>query len=289
MVMKASLASLLAILITPLVVPAFSCEKRPGMSSMTEVTVPVDWSRCREVPRGMTVLIYAETGVLMQERVTPDVKEAAFRLPPGVYRAAVFPYSREEWSSLSVTGLSDLHTARVSPTDAEPPSFASACGQPFTVPAGAERLQTAPLIPEDKVRPLLIRVAVDGLPRLGHLSGRLSPACILDPFGNEYSFSDGIPLPDDGWERDSVALCRRSWLGPPDSLRAIHLLMARRDGSVAVDTVIDIRGRISPDGVLTLGDREGERFRIRGGGGGFEADIEDWTPGEETEIILHST
>ena len=287
--MKTTLVSAFTTLVTLLVIPAFSCEKKPGLSSQTEVTVPVDWSRCRETPLGMTVLIYADAGMLVQDQVTPDVTKAVFRLPPGTYRAAVFPYSRQEWNSLIFSGLSDFRSATVSPTATNPSPFASASGAPFTVQAGAERMRTPPLIPEDKVRPMLIRVVVEGLRALGSISGSLSPSCAIQPFGTGLTLleNEAIPLPDDEWGRDSVAFCRRRWLGPPDSLHTMHLRMAGKDGSTVIDTVIDIRGRISPDGMLTLGDRDGEQFRFQGGGGGFEADIEDWVPGEETEITLH--
>ena len=289
--MKTTLISAFTSLVTFLVIPAYSCEKKPCVSTQAEVTVPVDWSHCREKPGGMTVLIYSDAGVLVQDRVTPDVSQATFRLQPGTYRAAVFPYSREEWRSLTVSGLQDLDAVTVSPTAAEPSPFAAASGAPFTVPAGAERMRIPPLVPEDKVQLLLIRVVVDGLPMLGRMSGGLSPARPIHPFGERFPLTEQeatVPLPDGAWGRDSIAFCRRGWLGPPDSLRIIRLRMARKDGSVAVDTAIDIRGRISPEGVLTLGDRDGERFRIRGGSGGFEADIEGWAPGEQTEITLHT-
>lgn len=288
--MKTTLISALTTLVTFLVIPAYSCEKKPGLSSQTEVTVPVDWSRCRETPLGMTVLIYTDAGVRVQELVTSDVSKATFRLPPGTYRAAVFPYSREEWHSLTVSGLSGLETARVSPTAAAPPPFACASGAPFTVQAGMTHMLAPQLIPEDKVHLLSIQVVVDGFHLLGGISGSLSPACSM-PLFTRGCFLDQSPirLPDGEWGRDSVAFCRRGWLGPPDSLRTIRLKLSRKDGSVAIDTAIDIRGRISPEGMLTLGNREGERLRIRGGnGGGFEADIEGWTPGEETEIILRA-
>lgn len=287
--MKTSLTSALTTLVTLLVIPAFSCEKEPGIPSQAEVTVPVDWSRCREKPDGMTVLIYSDAGILVKDAVTPDVTQATFRLLPGTYRAAVFPYSREEWSSLTISGLSKLESATVSPTASDPAPFASASGRPFTVQAGTQRMKIPPLVPEDKVHPILIRVIVDGLRMLGRISGQLSPACVIHPFGPGCIPEEGIPLPDEIWGRDSIAFCRRGWLGPADSLQTLRIRMSRKDGSEAVDTVIDIRGRISPEGILTLGDRDGERFRIRGGGGGggFEADIIDWTPGEDTEITLH--
>ena len=297
--MKASVFTVFTGLVSFLVTPAFSCGKYPKETSgpAVEVRVPVDWSLSGEVPQGMTVLIYSSEGSLKASRVTADVSGAAFRLGAGTYRAGVISYSEEEWKSLSLRGLSDRHSASAFPTDAEPGPFACSCGAAFVIREGdlltGGPITIPPLRPMELTSRLLVRIRADGIRHLRSVSGTLfspcrvrlfEPACARDTEHN-------VRLPEEIWAADSLVSCTRRLLGPPDSLLDLRLRMEGKDGTV-IDTLIPVRDRITScaDGTacLTLGAREGERFRFRGSSGGFDAEIGGWTPGEDTEIILHS-
>ena len=297
--MKASVFTILSGLVSLLVTPAFSCGKQlreiPGPG--VEVRIPVDWSLAEEVPQGMTVMIYSCEGPLVASRVTADVSGATFRLGAGTYRAAVFSYSAGEWKSLSLRGLSDWRSASVSPTDAEPGAFASAGGVSFVIREGdllsGERISLPTLFPEEKTRSLRGRIRVRGIQYLKSVSGSLSSPCRLRLFtpGMEREQDRNVRLPEEIWIKDSLVTCTRRLLGPPDSLCTLRLRMKGKDGT-AVDTLISVKDRIlsAREGMscLTLGERDGETFAFKGGSGGFDAEIGGWTPGEETEIILHS-
>lgn len=280
------------------VLTAFSCEKNvagAARGTLADVEVRVDWSLCRETPDAMTVLIYAEDGRLLKSKTTPETDGVHFRLPPGTYRSGVFSYSISQWKSLSLQGLERLETARAVPSEREPSILACAGGVTFTI-TESDIFNGHPVIPPvlypaPRVHSLHIRVVIDGIRHLGGISGSLSPPYVSYLFNQTSQRTEGLlPLPGSDWATGKeAAVLTRNIPGLPEGLETLHLKLVRQDGITAADTTLDIRGRVTAaeDGFcLTVGDRPGETFRLRSPGGGFEAEIGDWIPGDETEIIL---
>ena len=291
------ISSLLSVIL-PGILTAFSCEKNvagAARGTLSDVEIRVDWSLCREVPEAMTVLIYTEDGRLLQSKTTPETSCVHFQLPVGTYRSGVFSYSVSEWKSLSLEGLERWETARAVPSGGRPSILACTGGSVFSVTESdiwsGKAIPPPILYPADIVHPLHIRILIGGIKHLGSIGGSLSPAYSSYLFNQTSHPREGVlPLPDAEWTTDiETASTLRNMLGPPDSLETLHLRLTLRDGSIATDTTLDIRGRVTAgeDGFrLSIGDRPGETFLLHSPGGGFEADISDWTPGEETEIIL---
>ena len=278
---QAHRASAILSLLLWLVIAA-SCEQAFAGASVTgeEVEIRVDWSACRERPHSMTVLIYKEDGSLLRSKTTPETDHIRFLLPEGTYLCGVFSYSLPEWESLSLQGLERWDEACALPSEAAPSLLAC---------AGDTMRTGKPLIlhPREVVFPLRLEVRIDGIRHLGNIHGSLSPACGMPLFAAGEVVVDGaFPLPASDWVcEEGAATISRNILGSPERLETLHLSILLPGGKVAVDTTLDIRGQVrgqlSKGYALSVGD-----FALHSPGGGFEARIEAWLPGEETEFFL---
>lgn len=298
--MRVHLVSVLSVLVTVLVIPAFSCEKRPfsePQGPSAQVRIQVDWSLCRETPQGMTVIIYSAKGKAVRSQVTAETGGISLRLPPGTYRSAVFSYSVPEWKSLDISGLDSWEQAVATAGDTEPSILSCGSGSLFTVTerdALEGTVVTPPVLyPAEIVHKIHITVLVEGLRHLKAVSGSLSPQIrqypLYRPQPPEMERERPFPLPSEAWFSDTAIHAERHFLGVEPVFSEIHLTLTERNGKTVADTVIGIRDRLIPtdkgDCLLTLGDRPEERFRLKGGG--FSAEIDGWEQGGETEFILH--
>lgn len=78
------------------------------------VRINVDWSKFdKEVPTGMTVLVYDEDGRRVTERLTHQTDHALFKLEEGLYHSIVYNQSATEFGTISFRGMDDYRTATV--------------------------------------------------------------------------------------------------------------------------------------------------------------------------------
>lgn len=86
----------------------------PQESDRKMVRINVDWHLFdKEVPTGMTVMVFPWSGGAPQTVLTNEITHADFSLEPGKYRILVFNQSTTEFGSLDFLGMDSYETARV--------------------------------------------------------------------------------------------------------------------------------------------------------------------------------
>ena len=105
------LCGLLIILLTSCIYDDYSdC---PQESDRKMVRVNVDWHLFdKEVPTGMTVMVFPWSGGAPQTVLTNEITHADFSLEPGRYRILVFNQSTTEFGTLDFLGMDSYETAR---------------------------------------------------------------------------------------------------------------------------------------------------------------------------------
>ena len=105
------LCGLLTILLTSCIYDDYSgC---PQESDRKMVRVNVDWHLFdKEVPTGMTVMVFPWSGGAPQTVLTNEITHADFSLEPGRYRILVFNQSTTEFGTLDFLGMDSYETAR---------------------------------------------------------------------------------------------------------------------------------------------------------------------------------
>lgn len=105
------LCGLLIILLTSCIYDDYSdC---PQESDRKMVRVNVDWHLFdKEVPTGMTVMVFPWSGGAPQTVLTNEITHADFSLEPGKYRVLVFNQSTTEFGTLDFLGMDSYETAR---------------------------------------------------------------------------------------------------------------------------------------------------------------------------------
>ncbi len=78
-----------------------------------DVQVEVDWSRFSEMPTGMTVIFYPESGEKAVTHTTNSVHHTTVSLREGKYNVLLFNQSPGEFGSLGFRGLERYETAEV--------------------------------------------------------------------------------------------------------------------------------------------------------------------------------
>ncbi len=105
------LCGLLTILLTSCIYDDYSdC---PQKSDRKMVRINVDWHLFdKEVPTGMTVMVFPWSGGAPQTVLTNEITHADFSLEPGRYRILVFNQSTTEFGTLDFLGMDSYETAR---------------------------------------------------------------------------------------------------------------------------------------------------------------------------------
>ena len=105
------LCGLLTILLTSCIYDDYSdC---PQKSDRKMVRINVDWHLFdKEVPTGMTVMVFPWSGGAPQTVLTNEITHADFSLEPGKYRVLVFNQSTTEFGTLDFLGMDSYETAR---------------------------------------------------------------------------------------------------------------------------------------------------------------------------------
>ena len=105
------LCGLLIILLTSCIYDDYSgC---PQKSDRKMVRVNVDWHLFdKEVPTGMTVMVFPWSGGAPHTVLTNEITHADFSLEPGRYRILVFNQSTTEFGTLDFLGMDSYETAR---------------------------------------------------------------------------------------------------------------------------------------------------------------------------------
>ena len=86
------------------------CPKKDGRKM---VRINVDWHLFdKEVPTGMTVMVFPWSGGAPQTVLTNEITHADFSLEPGKYRILVFNQSTTEFGTLDFLGMDSYETAR---------------------------------------------------------------------------------------------------------------------------------------------------------------------------------
>ena len=85
----------------------------PQESDRKMVRINVDWHLFdKEVPTGMTVMMFPWSGGAPQTVLTNEITHADFSLEPGKYRILVFNQSTTEFGTLDFLGMDSYETAR---------------------------------------------------------------------------------------------------------------------------------------------------------------------------------
>ena len=105
------LCGLLIILLTSCIYDDYSgCSQK---SDRKMVRINVDWHLFdKEVPTGMTVMVFPWSGGAPQTVLTNEITHADFSLEPGRYRILVFNQSTTEFGTLDFLGMDSYETAR---------------------------------------------------------------------------------------------------------------------------------------------------------------------------------
>ena len=86
----------------------------PQESDRKMVRINVDWHLFdKEVPTGMTVMVFPWSGGAPHTVLTNEITHADFSLEPGKYRILVFNQSTTEFGTLDFLGMDSYETARV--------------------------------------------------------------------------------------------------------------------------------------------------------------------------------
>ena len=87
-----------------------SCPPKDGRRM---VRINVDWRLFdKEVPTGMTVMVFPWSGGAPHTALTNDITHADFLLEPGKYHVLVFNQSTTEFGTLEFQGMDSYETAR---------------------------------------------------------------------------------------------------------------------------------------------------------------------------------
>ena len=102
---------LLIILLTSCIYDDYSgCPQKDGRKM---VRINVDWHLFdKEVPTGMTVMVFPWSGGAPHTVLTNEITHADFSLEPGKYRILVFNQSTTEFGTLDFLGMDSYETAR---------------------------------------------------------------------------------------------------------------------------------------------------------------------------------
>lgn len=102
---------LLIILFTSCIYDDYSgCPQKDGRKM---VRINVDWHLFdKEVPTGMTVMVFPWSGGAPHTVLTNEITHADFSLEPGKYRVLVFNQSTTEFGTLDFLGMDSYETAR---------------------------------------------------------------------------------------------------------------------------------------------------------------------------------
>ena len=85
----------------------------PQESDRKMVRINVDWHLFdKEVPTGMTVMVFPWSGGAPHTVLTNEITHADFSLEPGKYRVLVFNQSTTEFGTLDFLGMDSYETAR---------------------------------------------------------------------------------------------------------------------------------------------------------------------------------
>ena len=85
----------------------------PQESDRKMVRINVDWHLFdKEVPTGMTVMVFPRSGGAPHTVLTNEITHADFSLEPGKYRVLVFNQSTTEFGTLDFLGMDSYETAR---------------------------------------------------------------------------------------------------------------------------------------------------------------------------------
>ena len=85
----------------------------PQNDNRKMVRINVDWHLFdKEVPTGMTVMVFPWSGGAPQTVLTNEITHADFSLEPGKYRILVFNQSTTEFGTLDFLGMDSYETAR---------------------------------------------------------------------------------------------------------------------------------------------------------------------------------
>ena len=85
----------------------------PQNDNRKMVRINVDWHLFdKEVPTGMTVMVFPWSGGAPQTVLTNEITHADFSLEPGKYRILVFNQSTTEFGTLDFQGMDSYETAR---------------------------------------------------------------------------------------------------------------------------------------------------------------------------------
>ena len=179
------LCGLLTILLTSCIYDDYSgC---PQKSDRKMVRVNVDWHLFdKEVPTGMTVMVFPWSGGAPQTVLTNEITHADFSLEPGKYRVLVFNQSTTEFGSLDFLGMDSYETARavVQHTTSrwysrgddeligvEPEWLASDKLDEFDV---SEDFSEVTLTPKNVLSQIQVSVKVPGIKNLRYVRGSLT-------------------------------------------------------------------------------------------------------------------
>ena len=179
------LCGLLTILLTSCIYDDYSdC---PQKSDRKMVRVNVDWHLFdKEVPTGMTVMVFPWSGGAPQTVLTNEITHADFSLEPGKYRVLVFNQSTTEFGTLDFLGMNSYETARavVQHTTSrwysrggdeligvEPEWLASDKLDEFEV---SEDFSEVTLTPKNVLSQIQVSVKVPGIKNLRYVRGSLT-------------------------------------------------------------------------------------------------------------------
>ena len=151
------------------------------------VRVNVDWHLFdKEVPTGMTVMVFPWSGGAPQTVLTNEITHADFSLEPGKYRVLVFNQSTTEFGTLDFLGMNSYETARavVQHTTSrwysrggdeligvEPEWLASDKLDEFEV---SEDFSEVTLTPKNVLSQIQVSVKVPGIKNLRYVRGSLT-------------------------------------------------------------------------------------------------------------------
>lgn len=159
----------------------------PQESDRKMVRINVDWHLFdKEVPTGMTVMVFPWSGGTPQTVLTNEITHADFSLEPGRYRILVFNQSTTEFGTLDFLGMDSYETARAVVQHAtsrwysrgddeligvEPEWLASDKLDEFEV---SEDFSEVTLTPKNVLSQIQVSVKVPGIKNLRYVRGSLT-------------------------------------------------------------------------------------------------------------------
>lgn len=104
------------IFIMTIALMSLSCTRRPltyTYMPTVEIVLNVDWSNMSEVPTGMSVYCYPESGESPTIKQTNDIHSTTLSLGVGTYKILVFNQVPSEFSTITFSGFNNFETANV--------------------------------------------------------------------------------------------------------------------------------------------------------------------------------